>query len=271
MRILRLTIIFLAIAVTVASVGIVVANKGKDVAPVITCSVEGDIVASVYVTDNDLIQYVTVTDEQDGDITDRVRVIRKKYFVDDKVSVITYAVSDTDNNVTLLQKRIRFDDYTPPELSLKSDLIFKSGKTIPSLSSYVTAYDQFDRDLTNYVKIISTEFTSVAGEYPINIKVSNSMGDTEDITIDGIVIDDYNENVRINLNKYLLYYDGVSEVDWMSYVESVRGGGYSISDVRVDLSETDFSRPGVNNVFFRIKQGNEDVTLTRMIVVIREG
>lgn len=270
MRILRLTIIFMAIAVAIASVGIVVANKGKDVPPVITCSIEGDIVASVYVTDEELIKYVTVEDEQDGDISDRVRVIRKKYFVDDKTSVITYAVSDYDNNVSLLQKRIFFEDYTPPELSLKSDLIFKSGKTLPSLSSYVTAHDQFDRDLTDYVKIISTEFTSVAGEYPINIKVSNSMGDTEDITVDGIVLDDYNENVRINLNKYLLYYDGVSEVNWYDYIESVIGGGYSRYDVKVDLSEVDFTKPGVNNVFFRIKDGAKDVTLTRIIVVIRE-
>ena len=270
MRILRLTIIFLAIAVAVASIGIVVANKGKDVPPVITCSVEGDIVASVYITDEELLEYVTVEDEQDGDITDRARVIRKKYFIDDKVSVITYAVSDYDDNVTFLQKRILFEDYTPPELSLKSDMIFRSGKSLPSLSTLVTAYDKFDRDLTDYVKIISTEFTSAAGEYPINIKVSNSMGDTEDITIDGIVIDNYNENVRINLSKYLLYYDGVSEVNWLSYVESVVGQGYSINDVRVDLSEADFTKPGVNNVFFRIRENGEEVALTRIIVVVRE-
>ena len=270
MRILRLTIIFLAVAVAVASVGIVVANKGKDVPPVITCSVEGDIEVSVNVTDEELIKFVTATDKQDGDISDKVRVIRKKFFVEDKTSIITYAVSDSDNNVSEIQKRIYFSDYTPPELSLKSDLIFKSGRTVSSLSNYVTAHDQFDRDLTAYVKIISTEFTSVSGEYPINIKVSNSMGDTEDITIDGIVIDDYNENVRIHLNKYLLYYDGTSEINWKDYIESVRGGGYTIDDVRVDLSEADFSKR-VSNVFFRIREGGQDVTITRIIVVTREG
>ena len=271
MRILRLTVAFLAVVVALASTGIILFNKGKLVAPVIKCSVDGDITVSVNVEDKDLLQFVTASDEQDGNLSANIRVIRKKYFIDDKTSVVTYSVSDSDGNVAVLQKRVYFEDYAPPTLDFKSDFIFQSGKTTGSLSSYVTAQDKFDDDLTDYVKIISTEFTNVKGRYPVNMKVSNSMGDIESITIDAIVTDDYSDDVRINLRKYLLYYDGNPEIDWMSYVESVKGG-YGVENISVDTSELDLSKPGVSNVYYRINDyRGETVTFTRIIVVVREG
>ena len=273
MRLLKLLVVALAIIVAVTGTVLYITSAGKFEAPKITCSVEGAIEVSSDVTDNDLLAFVSAKDKQDGDLTDEIIVVRKKFFIDKKTSLVTFSVCDSDNNVTALQKEIIYTDYTPPTLDLKNDFIFPSGRTYGDLAGYVTATDKFDGDLSKYVKLISTEFTTSEGKYPINLKVSNSMGDTEDITIDAMVLDEFNFNVRINLKNYISYASVGSEPDYMSYVVSVTGSqaaGREIKDITVNADEVDMSTPGIYNVYYTIKEKGNRVALARLILIVRE-
>lgn len=271
MRILKLAVVVMAVIVAIASVKVFIANIGADIGPTIHCSVEGNIETPTATTDAELLKLVTASDEQDGDLTADIQIVRKNYFVSDKTSVITYSVCDSDNNVCTLQKNIVYTDYTSPRFSFKSDFIFQTGSHVGELSSFVMAYDMFDGDVSSYVKLISAGFTSVKGQYPINIKVSNDMGDTEEITINAIVTNSYSNNIRINLSKYLIYYDGNPNIDWKSYIDGVSGTeNYDVKDVEIDTTDLDLTKPGVRNVYFKLMDGNRVITYTRIFVVVKE-
>lgn len=272
MRALKWTVMGLAVIVVVTGVVLFVSSIGVNDAPVINCSIPNDemIKATVDVTDEELLKLVTAADKQDGDLTEKITLVRKKTFIDDKTSMITFSVCDSDNNVTALKKKIYFEDYRSPEFEFSLDFIFPSGKYYGKLSSYATATDMFDGDLTRNIKTISSEFDNVVGTYPINMKVSNSMGDTEEITINGIVIDDYNYDIRVHLKEHVFYFDADEEPDWMSFIESVQGKGYSLDDVVVDASKVDLATPGVYDVFYTINEGDKRITISRLVVVVRE-
>ena len=153
MRLLKLLVVALAIVVAITGTVLYIPSAGKFEGPKITCSVEGAIEVSSNVTDDDLLAFISAKDEQDGDLTDETIVVRKKFFIDKKTSLVTFSVCDSNNNVTALQKEIVYTDYTPPTLDLKNDFIFPSGRTYGDLAGYVTATDKFDGDLSKYVKL----------------------------------------------------------------------------------------------------------------------
>lgn len=274
MRTLRILVVALAIIIVTTGTVLNITSAGKFEAPTITCSKDGAIEVTTDATDDDLLAFVSAKDNQDGDISDNIVVVRKRFLIDKRTSIVTFSVSDKHNNVASLKKEVIFTDYTPPTLDLKNDFIFPSGRTYGDMAGYVIATDKFDGDISEQVKLISTEFTTSEGKYPINLKVSNSMGDTEDITVDALVLDDFHFNVRINLKNYISYVPVGSTPDYMSYVTSVTGPeskGRDAEDIKVNSEEVDTSTPGIYNVYYTIKENGERVALARLILIVREG
>lgn len=274
MRILRILAVVISAAVIITGSVLALTSRGKSDAPVITCSEASAIIATVNTTDEELLTYVKAYDKQDGDISDHIKVIRKNYFVQNKTTVVTFAVCDSDNNVSSLNRKLVLSDYYSPRISLSCDFVFPRGY-LYNLSKYVAAEDVIDGDLTQFVKLISTEFTNVEGTYPINVKVSNSMGDITEMVINAIVTDrDYSE-VKIRLNDYVLYSVVGEQIDYGSMVKDIynkTATKYDVNDIVIDDSAVDMSTPGVYDVFYRIPgdgTGNE-ITMTRLIVVVTE-
>lgn len=277
MRALRISACVLAAIVIISSVVLRVTSSGKADKPEITCSAGDVIEASTAITDGELLAYASAYDEQDGDLTADIVVSRKNFFIAPNTLSIVFAVCDSDNNVATVERKLRFTDYTPPEIILTDDLIFPSGYSF-ELSKYVRAQDVIDGDITNYVKLISTEFVNTLGTYKVNLKVSNSMADITDITVNAIVTDSYNADVRINLSQYIVYVGAGAELDFASFVSGVNNMGgtrYGVGDVTVDASGVNMSEPGVYDVFYRIYEGRNasvrEVTFTRLVVVVREA
>ncbi len=291
MRTLKLIVIAMAVVVAVTSMGIILAKKDTRVAPVLECSVPDDQAIEVTVEegvqDIELLKFVTAYDEQDGDLTDKIIVVREKYFIDQKTSIVTFTVCDSDNNVDMIKKKIVYTDYKKPEFQLKHDFIFRSGQSISTklLQSYVTAIDVFDTtnstDISKYIKIISSELTNIEGKYDINIKVSNSMGDSEVITFKAEVVSDLNTAHKIELNNYLIYYEeGMGDVTnpdfWKTdeYIDSITGKTYTVDDIVVDTTGIDLTKPGVNyikmSIYDEIDGVRQEITYTRVMLVVRE-
>ncbi len=276
MRILRIIVVVVSSVILVMGTIFYFTNLGKNTAPVISCSAGDVIEASVNTTDQELLQYVTASDEQDGDITNKIKVVRKNYFVLPKTIMVTYAVCDNDNNFATYKQKVLFSDYKPPEIQLTNDLMMPSGYHY-NLSLYVKANDIIDGDITQYVKLISSNFSNSEGRYPVNIKVSNSMADSTEITLDAIVTPKDYADLKIKLTKYIEYMKVGEQPDYKQYIKSITNRtqkNYSLDQIQIDTSFVDASKPGVYDVYYTIGavDGNieEAVTVTRLVVVVSE-
>lgn len=275
-RFLRFFVSALAVVVIAAGIVLHFVNRDKKDAPTIVCTINDMLNVPVSVTDEELLKFVTASDNQDGDLSDKIFVSRKTYFIGPKVSAITYSVCDSDNNISSLTKNIFYTDYHSPEIKLLNEFIFPSGYNF-DLGRYVRATDVIDGNLSDYVKVISSEFTNVSGEYKVNIKVSNSMADCTDITINAIVTDEDYSQVRIVLESYTTYVTAGQTVDYQSFIRDVinkRETYYDTDDILIDDSGVDLTKPGVYDVFYRIPKSkyepDKNATLSRLIVVVRE-
>lgn len=275
MRALRICVMFLALISIVATIGIKFLNRDKDGVPVLTCSVEEDMIeVTCAVTDEELAKYVTATDSEDGDISDRVAVTRNMYFITKGVSGVTFSVCDSDNNVTKLTKSIRYTDYEAPRIYLKSDLIINKKNPI-SLPRFFRVEDVFAGDISNRLKVMSADYDYLTeGTYTINCKVSNNYGDTREMNFDVIVTEEDYSEVQISLNQYLIYVKKGETPDFASYIKSVVNNkdkyNFSTADVRIDASGYDPSNPGLYSIFYDINTGGKTVTKTRIIVIVEE-
>ena len=277
MKILRVSVVVLAILVIATSVILDLATPADYNAPEIIFSGEDIIEAPVGITDKELLSFVTAHDKKDGDLTEKIVLTRKNFFIAPSVCSIMYTVCDSDNNVTTMQKALRYTDYRSPRFVFMNDYTFPSGVDY-LVSRYVLANDVIDGDISSYVKLISADFSNTTGTYPMTMKVSNSMGDSSSITIDTIVVNNYNYNLRIRLANYITYLKTNEEVDFSSYILGFlnkTNQKYDVKDIVIDSSAVDMTKPGVYNVFYRLYEGTgddkEELTMTRLVVVVEEA
>ncbi len=264
MRTLRVSICILTVISIIASAFLWFRSIQMNEKPVITCSVEGDIKAKSTVTDEELLKFVTATDGRDGDLTDSIIVERKNYFITKGVTSINYAVCDSDNNVTKIQKNLRFTDYMSPRFVLKSDFItFVNSST--DFTSIIGASDVHDGDISDNIKIISNSYSSSnAGSYDINCKVTNSFGDTSQITFKAIVVDDDPNIKKIKLRDYIIYTKVGNTPDFDDNIVSLNGNGKD--NLKINTSEYLPDKPGVYSVYYEVSGSIRG----RVLVVVQD-
>ena len=265
MRKLRVLVCILTVLSIVAAVLLRFRSVKMNESPIITCTIAGDIEAPSNVTDEELLKFVTATDSRDGDITDKIVVERKGYFITTGVTPINYAVCDSDNNVSKIEKYVRFTDYHPPRFVLKNDFI-SYVKTTVDFSNYVGAVDAYDGDISNRVKIISNTYTvAYTGEYEVNCKVTNSFGDTSEITFNAIVVDDDADVKKVRLKNYIIYANTGDKIDFVDNISDPHGN--RMEDIEVNDKELNMDTPGVYSVFYEI----HGMTRGRVVVVVEEA
>ena len=266
MRKLRILICILTVVSIVASALLWFRSVKMNVRPVINCNIEGDIEVPSSVTDRELLKYVTASDSKDGDISKNIIVERKNYFISKGLTSINYAVCDSDNNVSKIEKHVRFTDYRSPRFSLKSDFIAYVRTTV-DFSNFVEAQDVYDGDITERVKIISNTYSvAYTGEYDVNCKVTNSFGDTSEISFKAIVVDDDPDVKKVKLNNYIIYTTAGDEVDFLANISD----SYHLDKNRtlsIDDSELKINTPGVYSVYYLV----DDLIRGRVVVVVEEA
>ncbi|MBR5922416.1 MAG: hypothetical protein IKZ59_01340 [Clostridia bacterium] len=266
MQKLRIAVLILTVVSIVASVLLWFRSVKMNVKPEIHCTVEGDINVPSNVTDAQLLKYVTATDSKDGDISDRIIVERKNYFISQGLTSINYAVCDSDNNVAKIEKHVRFTDYRPPRFSLKSDFIAYVRTTV-DFSNFVEAYDVYDGDITDRVKIISSTYSvAYTGEYEVNCKVTNSFGDTSEISFNAIVVDDDPDVKKVKLKDYIIYTTVGNEIDFSANISDA----YQLDNGRtltIDTEELEINTPGVYSVYYKV----DELVRGRVVVVVEEA
>jgi hypothetical protein len=148
--------------------------------PEISFEAEYSPVISVQSTEDDILQYVTARDVEDGDISNEVIVEKMSNLYDRNKREITYVVCDSDNNVTKVKKEITYDDYEPPVIeSIEEKPIIHTRKYAAVLACF-KASDVIDGDISHRLKVVSIDTsrgTDNRGVFPVVLSVTNSCGD----------------------------------------------------------------------------------------------
>lgn len=281
-------VIFVIACVTFAGYQIKTRMVEDNKAPVITCD-EEEITISVEDDDAVLLEGLKAEDNRDGDITDSIRVSSMSHFVNGKRTV-KYVVFDKANNVGVLERTVKYSDYTSPKVYLKKPLRFittASGRL--DYSEHYEAVDCLDGDITHQVRLITSDndrhygYSTMEGLYDVTLQVNNNAGDVRSLQVEMQISytdnDDEREKVYPMLSDYIVYTTVGKKIDTAKYLTgtSRNGNEYEFEDTAVpekgDItvkSNVDYTTPGVYTVEYSYKAEGAKKAVTKMYVVVEE-
>ncbi|WP_455537806.1 fibronectin type III domain-containing protein, partial [Terrisporobacter sp.] len=124
----------------------------------------------------DPLDYVKVLDKEDGDITNKVKVVENTVDTTKAgVYKVVYEVTDNDGNKVTKEIKVTVRSNEKPEISAK-DVVIKVGEKFDAMSG-VSASDKEDGNITSKVKVIeNTVDTTKAGVYKVVYEVTDNDG-----------------------------------------------------------------------------------------------
>ena len=200
-------------------------------APVL--SVDSEVLqVSVEATDEELLQGVRATDNVDGDVTASVLVEGIGKMNENHEATITYAAFDSSDNVAKISRKVQFTDYEPPVFRQRHSLTFATN-TSPDVLTYLTAYDMMDGDISRRIKgmlVSDTSSLAYSGIHQVEFRVTNSLGDTQHITLPVEVYEPSAYNATVDLGgDYLVYVKQGTAFKPAKYLKELNVGTESYS------------------------------------------
>jgi hypothetical protein len=239
---------------------------------------QDELTLSVSDPESALLQGITATDAQDGDVTGSLVVESVLGVVANQEFTVTYAAFDSVGNVAKAQRTVHYSDYVSPRFSLTGSLLFQAGASL-DIFSVLAAEDVVDGDLTDRIKATMTsggQQISEPGDYTVEFRVTNSLGDTSYFEAPIRVVAAENNTAKVTLSEYLIYVSKGEKLQLKEYLESMKAGKDTIplgrynSDVFIDVdSNVDTDTPGTYWVDYTVTYGDY-IGQSRLIVVVEE-
>lgn len=271
MRILR-GFVLLLFVVTLAAFSLVfVREKLTEDKTIPEITVKGDIIdVSLKATDEELLKGITAYDEKDGDLTDSIIIESVSRFIEPGVSKVTYAVCDSDNNISTAIRKIRYKGYKAPEFDLNESLCYSIYET-PKLKSAVSAKDCISGDITSDLILTSEDYTkSVAGVFTINARVTTAKGDTASLDLPMIVEDRSAAAPEITLKDYLIYAEKGKKIDFEKFIDkAIDNDENDITDDVTVESNINMKKEGTYLVHYYVVDKNDIKGHSTLVVVVR--
>ncbi len=221
-----------------------------------------------------LLEGVRAQDAQDGDVTDSIVVESVRGLVSDKRFTVTYAAFDAAGNVSKAQRTVFYKDYTAPRFALSAPLIFRESTSLDVFAP-LEAEDVFDGSLKDRIKgtLVSGETQiAQAGEYTVEFRVTNSLGDTAYLTAPVEVLPAEDGGAELTLSSYLTYLKKNAAFVPEYYVTGLSAGAQIISldeaSVQI-ISNVDMTRAGTYWVDYAARYGQKTAR-TRLLVVVED-
>lgn len=258
MRIMRISVVVLFIITSIIFSGFFFHRRSTvdDTIPEII--LETDFIeVNCDATNEDFLKGVTATDGKDGDLTSEVIVESVSRFIEPGVCEVKYAVCDSDNHVARATRRARYVDYEAPKFKLNTSLCFSLYENI-NISSYISAVDSIDGDISENVVITSPDYTSaLPGIFTLNISVSNKQGDISTLSLPLIMEDRNLSAPTIKLEDYLIYLDKNQEVDFEDYIiEATDRNENDLTD-KIEIDDNvNFKESGTYSVHYFVTDSN---------------
>ena len=268
MKILQilLVLVFLAVAAVYGIQDLRSNGSAAQEAPVISC--DADLVEiSVFDDDSALLAGVTATDAQDGDLSGQVLVSGVSKLLTNDTARVTYVVFDSDDNMATMTRQLRYTDYRRPRFSIEEPLIYGLYGDIPLLER-LHATDVVDGNITGNIRVSYTEATEIQDVYIMDVRVTNSMGDTAALTVPVVLLEENTDPLDVYLDTYLLYLNTGDSFDADEHLERVEYDGLYVSRGNVTVSgQVDTDTPGTYMVYYQGVYGSHRGTAVLTVVV----
>ncbi len=270
MRILRIAVTAVFVIVTIVFLGFYMNEKINTDNTIPEIKIESELLEVGFdAGDKEFLQGVTAYDGKDGDLTNKIIVESVSRFISDGVCKVTYAVCDSNNNVTTATRKVRYKGYYSPSFSMKNSICYSIYDKM-NIADAFEATDCIDGDISRNIIVTSKDYAgSGAGVFEIEVSVTNSKGDTSIIKVPLIVEDRVVSAPVIELSEYLIYVKIGEKTDFTKYlVSATEKSGEVITDrVRVE-ENVDFSKAGTYSVHYYVtdSKGAQGHTVLNVIV-----
>lgn len=251
----------------------IVTQKQKDGAlnkPVITGLGEELVISITDRSDEGiLLEGLSASDEEDGDLTSEILIDEISDFIEPGVVTVTYSVMDIDGNTDFFQRNVRFEDYTSPVFTIVKEPVCMLGEEL-DISQFVSVQDCVDGDLTSSIEIVSSKVdTEKEGLYSVEMEVTNSMKETVTYNMFVKVKAEMENQAKVKLTQYSVRLDKGSTFEAEDYIDEVLNGyGETMSDPDLDITdEVNTDNPGVYPVVYRIADYFIDTSAVLMVEI----
>lgn len=257
MRTIKQVLIILIVLLVMGHVAsyLYLGSSDRKVPPVMHCP---DDVLEVSSSDKEsvLLQGITATDPQDGDITNRIVIAGISKLVTSDTAKVTFIVFDSDDNMASCVRRIRYTDYHRPTFSIVEPLVYSTTEEITILPR-LEAQDVVDGNISNNIRVSTREATSNSEIFYVSIQVTNSVGDTSLLKLPVMLLQSNPLRPEVNLTEYLVYVKQGGEFNAVDYLKNVKVPGEkpSLTDVQIE-DEVDTANPDTYYVRYTYASDN---------------
>ena len=221
-------------------------------------------------TDEDLLQGLTAYDEKDGDLTDEIMISNFSRLLEKGKCKVNYIVFDSSNQPATFSREVIFTDYRSPRIYLSKPLVFEKNSN-ENIYSYIGASDILDGDISSLVRVIETNVNSLqAGRYSVRVEVTNSFGDTTQITLPVHILELIDSKVEIALTQNVVHVKKGNTFDPAKYIKGVANVDGTVLDkklVKINAA-VDTNKPGVYEVIYTAEQNPTSKGLVSLTVVV---
>lgn len=272
MRVLRVCTLVLTAVMAVVFVIILITSTITQDRTKPTIKVPDSVLeVSVNATEEELLRDITAYDKKDGDITSRLLVESISRFTDVGYCKITYAACDYDNHVVTASRQLHYTDYTPPKFTVNRSPVFSIYDDF-QVTGLIGATDCIDGNISQNVIIYSPDFQEdEEGVFTIEANVTNSKGDSAEISLPIIVEKISRGAPTITLDKYLVYLDvGSTAPDWLSFIKEMTDSTGIDTNLTTSVkSDIDMTKAGVYVVNIYGTDEFEKTGHTAVIAVVK--
>ncbi|MBQ9064272.1 MAG: hypothetical protein IJ123_02375 [Blautia sp.] len=267
---------------------------------------EENIEVSVNDTEKDLLAGITAYDAKDGDVTASLGIESMSEFTEGTTRNVNVVAFDTDGHVAKATRQITYTDYKPAVFSLDAPFRFPRSMGVVDILSRVHATDCLDGDVSMQINFAqnSTINVDTVGNYPTELEVTNSAGDTHVLPVNITVYDSTVENAapKITLTDYLVYTRTGWVLSPLDYIEKMvykgteylpttdRGtfrvdtegwSSYALKEFRKEdpavsydwfevEDNVDYNTPGTYEIHYYIEDADENRGTTTLMVIVED-
>ncbi len=238
MRTIKQILVLLLVALIAGHIATAIykGSSTRTVRPEIFCP-EGVLEVSASATEKDLLVGITATDEQDGDLTNRIIVASVSKLISNDTAKVTYLVFDSDDNMATCIRQIRYTDYRKPWFEIKQPLVYSTTEDV-SVLDRITAYETAEKQIPQQIRVSTLAGTDNSEIFDVTVQVTNAMGDTAWLTLPVLQLEHDPARPQIALTEYLIYLKQGDAFDPQDYLDSVTVNGEILTDATVQVSGT---------------------------------
>lgn len=195
-------------------------------------------------------------DATDGDLTNQIMVASMSHFIEPGTVRVKYVVFDSYNNSATLTRLVHYTDYKAPVFTLEKAPVYTVGSSF-DLLDYLHVEDCIDGDISDHVRVISNMVNNyTVGNYPVVLEVSNSCGDTAQITL-WVTYDSKESTAIVKLHQYIVYVQQGETFDpmkWLAAVTDRNATPLDTSHVEIQ-GNLDVNTPGCYQLVYNYQNG----------------